>query len=144
MKSWPDRSQVNGRRSRLAPGARTAVPIALNSMPPVGEAPTVSRTPTTPCPPSSGAFGAHPGDGGASRLVQGLHKRPERSRAATPRHLSDHAVGADHAVPERSRAVVPAGVADIEDRGAEHLPHRLEADAADRGELVPAQANNLS
>ena len=35
------------------PGARMAVPMALNSRPPAGNAPMVSRTPTTPCPPSS-------------------------------------------------------------------------------------------
>ena len=52
-KSWPDRSEVNGCRSRGAPGALTAVPIALNSRPPAGNWPMVSRTPTTPCPPSS-------------------------------------------------------------------------------------------
>src|SRR5262249_22589231 len=51
-KSWPDRSEVNG-RSRAAPAARTAVPIALNSSPPVGKAPMVRDTPTTPWPPSS-------------------------------------------------------------------------------------------
>ena len=52
-KSWPDRSEVNGWRSGGAPGARTAVPIALNSSPPDGNGPIVSRTPTTPWPPSS-------------------------------------------------------------------------------------------
>ncbi len=50
-KSWPDRSEVNGWRSGIAPGARTAVPIALNSSPPAGNWPMVSRTPTTPWPP---------------------------------------------------------------------------------------------
>src|ERR1700685_2173378 len=79
VKSWPDRSQVNGRRSRLTPGGRTAVPTALHSSPPAGNAP--------------------------------------RS-------------------PERPRAFAPAGVAHVVDRGAEHLPHWLEAGAADRGELV--------
>src|SRR5215471_14371159 len=52
-KSWPDRSEVNGWRSGIAPGARTAVPIALNSRPPAGNRPIVSRTPTTPWPPSA-------------------------------------------------------------------------------------------
>ena len=52
-KSWPDRSEVNGRFSGGAPGARTAVPIALNSRPPAGKGPIVSFTPTTPWPPSS-------------------------------------------------------------------------------------------
>ena len=51
--SCPDRSEVNGWRSGGAPGARTAVPMALNSRPPAGNWPMVSRTPTTPCPPSS-------------------------------------------------------------------------------------------
>ncbi len=36
-----------------APGARTAVPIALNSRPPAGNGPMSSDTPTTPCPPSA-------------------------------------------------------------------------------------------
>jgi hypothetical protein len=30
-----------------------AVPMALNSIPPAGNDPIVSRTPTTPCPPSA-------------------------------------------------------------------------------------------
>ncbi len=63
VKSCPDKSEVNGRFGRVprccqvetgpTPGARIAVPIALNSRPPAGNAPMVSRTPTTPCPPSS-------------------------------------------------------------------------------------------
>src|SRR5262249_1351046 len=48
----PDSSEVNG-RSRGGAAARTAVPIALNSSPPVGKAPMVRDTPTTPWPPSS-------------------------------------------------------------------------------------------
>jgi hypothetical protein len=52
-KSCPDRSEVNGsRRPYAAPGARTAVPMAVNSSPPSGNDPRDSRTPTTPCPPS--------------------------------------------------------------------------------------------
>ncbi len=35
------------------PGARTAVPMALNSRPPAGKEPMVRDTPTMPCPPSS-------------------------------------------------------------------------------------------
>ena len=52
-KSCPDRSEVNGRFRREprcrqvdtgpTPGARMAVPIALNSRPPAGNAPMVSR-----------------------------------------------------------------------------------------------------
>src|SRR5580698_5099499 len=72
VKSCPDRSEVNGaRRARPwdwdlgwdldfdfgdtggAPGARMAVPMALNSRPPAGNDPMVSRTPTTPWPPRS-------------------------------------------------------------------------------------------
>ncbi len=34
-------------------GARMAVPIALNSRPPAGNWPMLSRTPTTPWPPSA-------------------------------------------------------------------------------------------
>ncbi len=44
---------MNGWRSGGAPGARIAVPIALNSRPPAGNWPIVSLTPTTPCPPSA-------------------------------------------------------------------------------------------
>jgi hypothetical protein len=53
-KSCPDRSQVKGTRGAGAtPGARTAVPMAWDRAPPRGNGPGVSRTPTTPCPPSS-------------------------------------------------------------------------------------------
>jgi len=52
-KSCPDRSQVKGTGGPCAPGARTAVPMAWNRAPPRGKGPRDSRTPTTPCPPSS-------------------------------------------------------------------------------------------
>ena len=53
-KSCPDRSEVKGTPGPGAPGARTAVPMATNSAPPTrGKDPLDSRTPTTPCPPSS-------------------------------------------------------------------------------------------
>src|SRR5271165_5820368 len=52
-KSCPDTSEVKGTCGPYgAPGARTAVPMALNSSPPSGNDPRDSRTPTTPCPPS--------------------------------------------------------------------------------------------
>jgi len=50
-KSCPETSQVKGARGPgAAPGARTAVPIAVKSSP-RGSDPRDSRTPTTPCPP---------------------------------------------------------------------------------------------
>src|SRR5215472_15178974 len=52
-KSWPDRSELNGRGGAGAPWPRTAVPIACNSRPPNANSPKVSKTPTTPCPPSA-------------------------------------------------------------------------------------------
>ena len=53
-KSCPDKSEVKGTPGPNAPGARTAVPMATNSAPPTrGKDPLDSRTPTTPCPPSS-------------------------------------------------------------------------------------------
>ena len=62
-KSCPDRSEVKALLRVFpcdfqadtggTPGARIAVPMALNSRPPAGNEPMVSRTPTTPCPPSS-------------------------------------------------------------------------------------------
>ena len=118
VKSWPDRSQVNGRRSRLAPGARTAVPTALNSWTAGGELADREPDADDAVAAEFGALGAHPGDGGASRLVQGLYKRPERSGPTVPRQLSDRPVEADHAVPERSRAVA----ADVVDRGTSTCP----------------------
>src|SRR6266536_5267430 len=51
--SCPDRSERNGCGGRTGPSARTAVPIARNSSPPAGNGATVSRTATTPSPPSS-------------------------------------------------------------------------------------------
>ena len=45
--SCPDRSQVNGSCTYAAPGARTAVPIAVNSRPPRENDPWDSRMPTT-------------------------------------------------------------------------------------------------
>ncbi len=52
-KSWPDRSEVNGTASGTPPGARTAVPMALNSRPPAGKRPMSIDALTTPCPPSA-------------------------------------------------------------------------------------------
>ena len=52
-KSCPDRSELNGCLSGTAPGARTAVPMALNSRPPAGNEPMLRLTPTMPCPPSA-------------------------------------------------------------------------------------------
>ena len=53
-KSCPDKSEVKGTPGPSGPGARTAVPMATNSAPPTrGKDPLDSRTPTTPCPPSS-------------------------------------------------------------------------------------------
>src|ERR1022692_248821 len=53
-KSCPDKPQVKGTRGPgVAPGARTAVPVAMNWDPPARNDPRDSRTPTTPCPPSS-------------------------------------------------------------------------------------------
>src|SRR5205823_12575538 len=49
--SCPDTPQVKSARG--APGARTAVPMAVKSSPPRGNDPRDSRTPTTPCPPSA-------------------------------------------------------------------------------------------
>src|ERR1700749_5067745 len=52
-KSCPDTSAVTGTDCPGAtPTARTAVPMAVNCGPPSGNDPRVSRTPTTPCPPS--------------------------------------------------------------------------------------------
>ena len=51
-RGWPDRPLFQLAMGGT-PGARTAVPMALNSRPPAGNGPMVSRTPTTPCPPSS-------------------------------------------------------------------------------------------
>ena len=63
-KSWPDRSEVNGAGSSTPPGARTAVPIALNSRPPAGNLPISIDALTTPCPPSA----AHSADIRSSAL----------------------------------------------------------------------------
>ena len=53
-KSCPDTSEVKGTDGPFAaPGARIAVPMAVNSSPPRGNSPLDSRTPTTPCPPSA-------------------------------------------------------------------------------------------
>ena len=52
-KSCPDRSEVKGTRGSAAPAARTAVPTAVNSRPPRTNDPRVSRTPTTPWPPTA-------------------------------------------------------------------------------------------
>ena len=52
-KSCPDSSAVKGTGGPCAaPGARTAVPRAVNCGPPRGNDPRDSRMPTTPCPPS--------------------------------------------------------------------------------------------
>ena len=51
--------KLSGKTSRDGPraasGARTAVPMAVNSSPPRENDPWDSRTTTTPCPPSAGA-----------------------------------------------------------------------------------------
>ena len=137
-KSWPDRSEVNGWRSGGAPGARIAVPIALNSSPPAGNRPMVSATPTTPCPPSS----AHSATIRliAARLASYIVCTIGPNDPYPP--LLDTWVRAAGPQPSgvvaapRARAAVAADVADVVDRGAEHLADGLEADRADRGELI--------
>jgi hypothetical protein len=57
-KSCPDTSEVKGSAVNFAPRARTAVPSALNSCPPRRNDPRVTRSPTTPSPPSSAHWAA--------------------------------------------------------------------------------------
>src|SRR6185437_11281716 len=91
-------------------------------------------------PAERGALGLHPADRLVPGLVHGPDQRAEGPGAAGSGHRRDTAV--------RRREPAPAGpgtrarvadVADVVDRGAEDLANRLEADAADRGELVGGQ-----
>ena len=107
-----------------------------------GKAPIVSWTPTTPCPPSSCAFGRHPPDRLPARLVQRLDHAARTRPATAARHRGDAPVRRDVATASAGpgpRAGEAAGVADVVDRRAEHLADRLEPDAPDRGELVRGQ-----
>ena len=87
-KSWPDTSEVKGAdRPCPAPGARTAVPMTANCVPPRERAPGhVDADHAVPA--ELRALGDHPVDGGVPRLAHGLHERAERPRAALPGHLS--------------------------------------------------------
>ena len=118
-KSCPVRSQVNGsRRPYAAPGARTAVPIAVNSSPPRENDPRRSRTPTTPCPPSW----AH------SAVIRPIAVCRAWYMACTS---GPTAAGQLDALADPGRSTPTS---------AEHLTDRLEAHTADGGELAGRSA----
>ena len=79
--------QVRGERllpPAAAPGARTAVPMAVNSKSAEGKCPPGQPHAHHPVPAKLGALGDHPADGRVARLVHGLHQRAEERRAAPP------------------------------------------------------------
>src|SRR5262249_24833658 len=89
------------------------------------------------------ALGRHPVQGLVPRLVHGLDQRGERAPASARGDLRGgpgrHGRAITPGGTPGARAGVAAGVADVVDAGAEHLSGRLEADAADGGELVGGQ-----
>ncbi len=64
---------MNGSRSYAAPGALTAVPMAVNSSPPRERPPGQPHT-HHPVPAELGTLSDHPVDGGMAHLVHGLHQ----------------------------------------------------------------------
>src|SRR5579875_4050438 len=136
--------QVGGERLPQARAARRAHRGAdgLELQPPGGEGPDGQPDADDAVPAEFRALLAHPADGGVPRVVHRLHERGERphTAGAAAGHLSDAPVGPEWAVPRpRARAPVPARVPDVVNGSAEYLADGLEADAADRGELVGGQ-----
>ena len=87
-KSCPDTSPVKGTGCPCAaPGARTAVPRAVNCGPPSGKRLPGQPDADHPVPAQPGALGDHPADSRVPGQVHGLHERAERPGTTPPGHL---------------------------------------------------------
>ena len=150
-KSCPDRSEVNGRFWRLprgSPGGHRRDAGGADGRADRLELKAAGRERADGQPDADHAvpaqflaLGRHPVQGLVPRLVHRLDQRRERAVAAPARHLR-RGPGRDTCrsprTPRRPGSC-SRRCSRCCRRGAEHLADRLEADAADRGELVGRQ-----
>ena len=143
-KSWPDRSEVNGRAQRRPAGRPDRGADRLELQAAGREGADRERHADDAVPAELLAFGGHPADrlrgGPGTWSAPAAPNEPVACRCPTPCvTLSVRRRAQPPIARPGARAGVPAGVADVVDGGAEHLADGLEAQCPDRRELVGRQ-----